>query len=238
MMNAIDLIIPVYNESENILKLVPKLKKEIFYKFRVLFCYDSNEDDIFNIISKLNDYQINYRLIKNSGSGPCSAIKAGIKNVEAKCCIVYPADDLQNYKIINEMYELYKKGNDVVVPSRFIKGGEMKDCPILKSILVRVGNYTLFKLSNIGVRDSSNGFRLFSNTIIKKYQIVSTVGFTYSIELLIKARIDGFNIIETPSKWIERKKGKSNFKVFKWINSYFYWYLYAITNNLINKRIK
>jgi len=234
-MNDIDLIIPVYNESENILKLIPKLKEEIKYKYRILFCYDSKEDDIFDIINKLDDLKINYELIKNTASGPCNAIKTGIRNVYANCCIVYPADDLHNYKIINRMYELFKGGNDIVVPSRFIKGGEMRDCPILKSILVRVGNYTLFKLSQIGVRDSSNGFRLFSNKIIKKYQITSNVGFTYSIELLIKAKLDGHKIIETPSKWIERKKGESNFKVFRWINSYFYWYLYAIKNNFLNK---
>ena len=48
------------------------------------------------------------------------------------------------------MYKLFIKGNDIVVPSRFIEGGEMKDCPLIKSILVRVGNFTLFQLSNIG----------------------------------------------------------------------------------------
>ena len=46
MINDIDLIIPVYNESKNILKLVPKFKEEIVYKYRVLFCYDSEKDDI------------------------------------------------------------------------------------------------------------------------------------------------------------------------------------------------
>lgn len=234
-MYDIDIIIPVYNESENILKLLPKFKKEIIYKYNILFCYDSEEDNIFNILKQIDDYKINYKLIKNLASGPCNAIKTGIKNVNSKCCIVYPADDLHNYKIINKMYELFYDGNDIVVPSRFIKGGEMRDCPILKSILVRVGNYTLFKLSNIGVRDSSNGFRLFSKKILNKYNIVSNVGFTYSIELLIKARIDGFKIIETPSKWIERKKGESNFKVFRWINSYFFWYLYAIKKTFIKK---
>lgn len=235
-MIEIDIIIPIYNESQNILKLIPKLKDAVRYKYRILFCYDNSDDDIFNIINKLNKYNINYKLIKNSDSGPCNAIKTGIRNSDSKCCIVYPADDLHNYKIINRMYELFEQGYDIVVPSRFIKGGEMKDCPILKSILVRVGNYTLYKFSKIGVKDSSNGFRLFSNKIIKKYPIVSNVGFTYSIELLIKARIDGFKIIETPSKWIERKKGQSNFKIFRWINSYFYWYLYAIKHNILYKK--
>ncbi len=235
MINDIDIIIPIYNESENILKLVPKLKEKVSYKFRILFCYDDKNDDIFNIIDSLDDYQTNYKLIKNTGVGPCDAIKTGFRYSDSKCCIVYPADDLYNFQIIDKMFEHFKNGNDIVVPSRFIKGGEMRDCPIIKSILVRVGNYTLFMFSGIGVRDSSNGFRLFSNKIIKKYSIESNVGFTYSIELLIKARIDGFQIIETPSRWIERKKGQSNFKVFKWINSYFYWYVYAIKHNLLNK---
>ena len=228
----IDLILPIYNESQNILNLIPKLKKNINYNFRILFCYDDEKDDIFKIINQIEKFNINYKLIKNFSKGPCNAVKSGFKFSDSKCCIVYPADDFYNYKIINKMYRLFIKGNDIVVPSRFIEGGEMKDCPLIKSILVRVGNFTLFKLSNIGVRDSSNGFRLFSNKIIKKYSVVSNVGFTYSIELLIKAKIDGYKIAETPSKWIERKKGESNFKVFKWINSYFYWYLYAITHNL------
>ncbi len=234
-MNQIDIIIPIYNESKNITKLIPRLKENVNYDFRILFCYDHDDDDIFNIIDELNDHKIKFDLVKNFGTGPCDAIKTGFQKSESECCIVYPADDLHNYKIINKMYKLFKSGNDIVVPSRFIEGGEMRDCPFIKSILVRIGNYTLFKFSRIGVKDSSNGFRLFSNQIIKKYEITSQVGFTYSIELLIKARIDGFKIIEIPSKWIERKKGQSNFKVFRWINSYFYWYVYAIRNNLTNK---
>lgn len=233
----IDLIIPIYNESQNLLKLIPKLKSNISNEFRVLFCYDSENDDIFEIIDEIKKININFKLVKNLKRGPCEAVKSGFIQSDAKCCIVYPADDFYNFKIINEMYQLYEKGNDIVVPSRFMRGGEMKGCPLLKAIIVRVGNYTLYKLSSVGVRDSSNGFRLFSNKIIKKYSIVSDKGFTYSIELLVKASIDGFSIVETPSKWIERQKGESNFKIFEWINSYFYWYLYAIKNKFNNNKL-
>lgn len=231
----IDLIIPVYNESQNILKLVPELKKNISYKFRILFCYDSEDDDIFKILDKLKKYDINFKLIKNLKNGPCEAVKAGLKYSDAECSIVYPADDFHNFTIIDKMFNLFEQGYEIVVPSRFIKGGEMTGCPFLKSIIVRVGNYTLYKLSNIGVKDSSNGFRLFSKKILNTYSIISDTGFTYSIELLVKASIDGYKVIETPSKWIERQKGQSNFKVFKWINSYIYWYLYAIKYNLKKK---
>ena len=78
------------------------------------------------------------------------------------CKIVYPADDFLNISLINKMYEEFKLGADLVVASRFIKGGSMKGCPLLKSILVRAASFSLFYLSTIPVRDASNGFRLFS----------------------------------------------------------------------------
>jgi glycosyltransferase involved in cell wall biosynthesis len=232
-MVELDILIPIYNESKNILKLIPLLKNNISINFRIIFCYDNHEDDIFVIIDQIDKYQINYKLVKNLSKGPCEAVKTGFNYSDANCCIVYPADDFNNYMIINKMYQLYVEGNEIVVPSRFIEGGEMKGCPILKAVLVRLGNYTLYKFSNVGVRDSSNGFRLFSKKVLKDYSIESKIGFTYSIELLVKASKDGLKISEIPSKWNERNIGESNFKVFKWINSYLYWYLYAIKNKLL-----
>ena len=54
---------------------------------------------------------------------------------------------------------------DIVVASRFIKGGTMVGCPFLKAILVRTASTTLYLLSSIPVRDASNGFRLFSDRL-------------------------------------------------------------------------
>ena len=88
----IDLILPIYNESQNILNLIPKLKKNINYNFRILFCYDDEKDDIFKIINQIEKFNINYKLIKNFSKGPCNAVKSGFKFSDSKCCIVYPAD--------------------------------------------------------------------------------------------------------------------------------------------------
>ena len=84
---------------------------------------------------------------------------------------MYPADDFLNFKIIDEMYENYKKGFDIVVASRFMRGGSMKGCPFIKSILVRFASTTLF-FSSIPVRDASNGFRLFSRKLLNSVKIV------------------------------------------------------------------
>ena len=74
-------------------------------------------------LSKLN---FNVVFVKNPSSGPCAAIKEGLFYGESECAIVYPADDFLNVKIIDKMYFAFKEKNDIVVASRFIKGGSMK----------------------------------------------------------------------------------------------------------------
>ena len=129
------------------------------------------------------------------------------------------------------MYEEFKLGADLVVASRFIKGGSMKGCPLLKSILVRAASFSLFYLSTIPVRDASNGFRLFTKNLITNCGIESTKGFSYSLELLVKADRYKYKIVEVPAQWEERSVGQSNFKIGMWINSYLKWYFYGLANN-------
>ena len=131
------------------------------------------------------------------------------------CVIVYPADDFLNFNIIDKMFEAYEEGNDIVVASRFMKGGSMKGCPLLKSILVRLASATLFMFSSIPVQDASNGFRLFSRKLLNSVNIESKLGFAYSLELLAKGNRLGFKIKEIPAQWEERSEGSSRFKVLK-----------------------
>ena len=60
--------------------------------------------------------------------------------------------------------------------------------------------------------------------MLKNYEIESTLGFSYSLELLIKSHLDKRKIIEIPSIWIERNDQKSNFKIFKWSKDYLRWF--------------
>ena len=133
------------------------------------------------------------------------------------------------------MYKKYIEGNDVVVPSRFMKGGAMKNCPLIKSILVRLASFSLFSLSSINVRDVSNGFRLFSLKYLNFIKIESKRGFTFSIELLVKANRLGLSIAEIPSYWEERKYGKSRFKISEWIFDYLKWYIYGLETFWLRK---
>ena len=235
---SFDIVIPIYNEGEKIIKLFQQFDIHIKNKFRVLLCYDDDDDNIFKYTDEFKNYKFDIKLIKNPSKGPCSAVVEGLKASESECKIVFPADDLLNPPIIEKMYQCFKEGNDIVVASRFIKGGSMKGCPLLKSILVRTASSTLYFLSSIPVKDASNGFRLFSNNLLNKVNIESKVGFAYSLELLAKCNRLKLNIAEVPAQWEERSEGSSRFKIFKWLPEYLKWYMYGLSTTWLRKKPK
>ena len=224
----LEIVIPVYNEGENVLKLLKIFSNFIKTNFKVLICYDLKDDNIFKFEDEFKRFNFDIKLIKNPSSGPLAAIKQGFLKGNSDAVIVYPADDFLNYKILDKMYNKYLEGNDIVVASRFIKGGSMKNCPLIKSILVRTASFTLYFLSSIPVRDASNGFRLFSRKLLNEVEIESKIGFAYSLELLVKCHRLKKKIAEVPALWEERSVGKSRFKLFKWIPQYLKWYLYGL----------
>ena len=223
----LDIIIPVYNEGENIKRVLDKFEKHVETKFRILMIFDHDTDTTFNHFC-IEDYNFEILKLKNSSSGAHSAVMTGIEHSNSSSLIIFPADDLINQNIIDKMYNKFQEGCQVVVASRFMEGGSMKGCPLLKSVLVRTASWTLYFFSSIPVRDASNGFRLFSKKLLDYVEIESNKGFTYSIELLVKCRRLGWKIGEVPAKWEERSAGTSRFKVMQWAPSYIKWYLYGL----------
>jgi len=151
----LEIIIPVFNEGNKVVKLMELFQTNINTQFRVLFCYDLDNDNIFEHEKTFSQFNFEIHLIKNPYRGPCEAIKEGFSKGNSDCVIVYPADDFLNFKILDQMYEQYLNGNHIVAASRFMKGGSMKDCPLIKSILVRSASFTLYYLSSIPIKDAA-----------------------------------------------------------------------------------
>lgn len=231
----LEIVIPVYNEGEGIINLLESLEKFVKTEFRILFCYDLDDDNIFNLKHKLEQFKFEIIFVKNPLTGPCEAIKKGLYFGNSECVIVYPADDFLNFRIIDNMYDAFKENYDIVVASRFMQGGSMKGCPLIKSILVRFASTTLYLLSSIPVRDASNGFRLFSRRLLNTVNIESKVGFAYSLELLSKCNRLNLRIYEIAAQWEERSVGSSRFKIFKWLPEYLRWYFYGLGTTWLKK---
>ncbi|MEK7506050.1 MAG: glycosyltransferase family 2 protein [Patescibacteria group bacterium] len=235
-MTELDILIPVYNEGENIVPTLRALKDKVKTPFRVLICYDFDGDDTLPAAERMkNELDLEIVFVKNPGTGVHRAIVAGFEASQAPAVLVYPADEVYNIGIIDKMYQEFKKGGEVVVASRFMKGGGMEGGPVVKSIVVRVASFVLHYIVGIPASDASYGLRLFSKKILDAIQIESTEGFTYAVELLVKCHRLGWKVSEVPAKWYRREKGQSRFNFKKWLPHYFRWFVYAIETNYLRK---
>jgi dolichol-phosphate mannosyltransferase len=234
-MIKLDIIIPVYNEDENIVRLLKLFEEKINTNFQVLICYDSESDKTLKHLQKENLINSKLLFVKNPKHGPNSAIIEGIKKSNAEIILVYMADDFENINLINQMVKLIEQGNDLIIPSRFIPGGQMLGAEKVKETITKIGSYLIYYLANIPFKDCTNAFKMFSKNLKEKINFNSTTGFTFALELTAKSYILKSKIIEIPSTWKEIKNRKSNFKVFKWLPYYVYWLLYSILFNYFTK---
>jgi len=234
-MMKLDIIIPIYNEDENLVRLLKALEDEIVCNFRVLLCYDSESDKTLKYVKKSSVINKEILLIKNPKQGPNSAIIEGINSSIAEIILIYMADDFENVKLINNMINLIERGNDLVIPSRFILGGDMLGAKKIKKMITIIGSYLIYYLARIPFKDCTNAFKMFSASLKDKIKLDSTTGFTFALELTTKSYLSNLKIIEIPSIWIETKNRKSNFKVYKWLPYYIYWLMYSMIKNLFKR---
>jgi dolichol-phosphate mannosyltransferase len=224
----LEIVIPVYNEGDNILDVLRSLKENVKTTFQVLICYDRDDDTTLTVLKEKGSFGIPIVPVKNKiGNGPHGAVRSGFLASTAPAVIVMPADDDYNGTIIDPMMAQFRAGNEIVSASRFIPGGCMEGCPFLKHWLVTISSFLLKNVAFLPISDATNGFRLFSRKTITEIPIESQVGFTFSIELLVKVHRLRWNIAEVPARWMQRKKGVSRFKVLNWVGPYLYWFFYG-----------
>ena len=232
---SVDIVIPVYNEGSNIVPVLDSFADRIKTPFRVLLCYDHDDDNTIPAIQAYGNGRFEIALVKNRGVGPHAAVRTGFQTSHAPAVVVFPADDTNNSAIIDRMFRKFEEGCDIVCASRFMKGGGMMGCPWVKAVLVRSCAFTLFHLGRVPTHDASNGLRLFSKRLLQAVRIESTQGFSYSLELLAKCHRLGWKIDEVPSLWIERSDGSSRFKVLKWAPAYLRWYFYVFATTYLRR---
>tara|TARA_B100000029_G_scaffold232956_1_gene230304 strand:+ start:415 stop:1137 length:723 start_codon:yes stop_codon:yes gene_type:complete len=236
--NDFDILIPVFNEKETIIKTLKNIISIVKYNYNIFICYDYEEDPTLKIIKENFHNNSKIIFIKNSSRGFNSALISGFKRSKAKAVLFYMADDHINHNTINLCYEKFKEGHEIICPSRFVRGGKMIGNPFLKSMLTRLASFFLFYFTSFPIKDSTNSFRLFPRNLLDKIKIESDKGFTLSLELTAKAHRLKYKIIEIPVVWIEREKGESRFKLFSFIMPYTKWLFYIINTTIFYRNAK
>ena len=236
--NQLDILIPVFNENETIINTLKNIFSTVKYDYRILICYDYDEDPTLNIIKKKFSGNSKILFIKNFSRGFNNALISGFKKSTAKAVLIYMADDHVNHNTINLCYEKFEEGYEVVCPSRFTEGGKMIGNPFLKGFLTKSASFFLYNFTSFPIKDATNSFRLFKKELVDKVTIESNKGFTLSLELTAKAHRHNYKIVEIPTTWIERNVGKSRFKLISFLLPYIKWLFYIIKTSIFYRHAK
>jgi len=225
----LNIIVPVFNEAENIELVIKKIKEECTCSYSITVVYDMDEDTTVPVVRKMQSGMSNLFLLKNKyGCGVLNAIKTGLEETTAKYAVVTMADLSDPPAVINDMFRIAEEQNaDIVCSSRYMKGGRQIGGPVMKGFMSRVAGLTLHYIAGIPTHDATNSFKLYRTSFLKQQKIESKGGFELGIELVAKAYIQKYKICETPTVWTDRIAGKSNFKLFKWLPGYLKWYFFA-----------
>jgi dolichol-phosphate mannosyltransferase len=138
------------------------------------------------------------------------------------------ADLSDDVIIVPRLMELYRWGNRIVCPSRYLRGGLQLGGPFFRRMLSRVAGLSLRLLTRFPTHDATNNFRLHDAALVNILGIESTGGFELALELTATAHRQGVKIAEVPSTWRDRTACQSQFKLMKWLPKYLYWYAYAL----------
>ena len=215
MENSLLVVIPTYNEKENIGLLIPRLFEIIPPNVDVLVVDDSSPDGTGKAVENLFSEYPNrlFLLTRPCKEGIAAAYIAGFmwglsRNYDAY--LQFDGDFSHNPIYIPTMLEEIET-HDVVIGSRYIKGGGVKDWPLSRNIISRGGSLYSRLVLSCPVRDLTGGYNMWRKNALEKIGLDRIISKSYSlqIELKYRAYCSGCTIKEIPITFTDRERGVS-----------------------------
>jgi len=208
-MVEVSIVIPTYNEKDNIKKLIQQILTEFkknFINGEVIIVDDNSSDGTGEILENLKKKIKNLKIIHRSGKlGLSSAVLEGWKIAEGNVLGVMDADLSHPPEKIHELYNSIKNNQaDFTIGSRYVKDGKIEGWNFKRKIMSRVA--TLLAKPFTNVKDPMTGFFMIKRECIKE-EIINPKGFKILLELILKSNYK--KIKEIPIKFINRVEGKS-----------------------------
>jgi len=205
------IVIPTYNEEDNIVQLVESLSK---IDSDIIFVDDNSPDETQNIIKQLKKFNTSIFLIgrdgKNGYASACiEGFLYGLKN-EYDYIIQMDADLSHSAEDLEKLIELSEE-NDLVIGSRYTKNGRTSGWGLSRVLLSRIANiFSKFYLKQ-DIRDLTSGFRVYRAEILQIVELeqLKSEGYGFLVEILYKISKFTKKIKEVPIHFNDRKFGQS-----------------------------
>jgi dolichol-phosphate mannosyltransferase len=210
------LIIPTYNERDNIAPLVGRVRKAAGNE-PILFADDDSPDGTGDEIRRVQAYDAHVHLLARSAKdGYGAACRAAMKKVLCEDLddhlIQFDADLSHPPELVPRMLELLDT-NDVVVGSRYVSGGGSRNWNLTRKTLSFGANVYARSLTGVPVRDMTAGFVGYRADILRKIDLdrIRSNGYAFLMEMKFNLHRQGARFAEFPIIFAEREAGKSKF---------------------------
>jgi len=233
-MNSVLILIPTYNEAQNIEQLLSRLNaarnqfaKE--FKADILIIDDNSPDKTAEIAKSMNIERLSVlsRAMKG-GLGPAylSSFKQGLAG-DYDYFVQMDADLSHKPE---QLIDLLRAANEksLIIGTRWIPGGSVVNWPVRRKLISRFGTWYASFVLNLPYRDITSGFRVLPRQLLETIDLseIKTKGYGFQIEMAYQAIKSGFEIRQVPITFAERKNGHSKMtflivlEAFKTVNKY------------------
>jgi dolichol-phosphate mannosyltransferase len=213
--NSALVIIPTYNERENIEKMILTLM-QLDLLIHVLFVDDGSPDGTAAVIQS---YQTRYsdqiHLIQRKGKlGLGTAYITGFQwALERKYDFIceMDCDFSHNPKDLKRLIEACQNNADVAVGSRYTRGGSVVNWPLHRKWMSKGAGVYVNCVLGLGVKDATAGFVCFKRKVLENLDLdkIQFVGYAFQIEMKYRAKQKGFTIQEVAIEFVDRVLGQS-----------------------------
>lgn len=218
MAKKVIIIIPTYNEKENIPALVEKAysvcqKSKIQPQF--LIVDDDSPDGTADLARELaKEYPVEVLQRKRDrgiGSAYKEAFTYTLKNYNYEYILTMDADNSHDPEFLVNILEKAVEGFDVVLGSRYIPGGSIVGWGIRRKLISRGANLLTSLILKLNLNDVTTGFRCYRTEALKKLDLalIKSKGFSFMEEILFYCRKEELKIAEVPITFTDRTLGKS-----------------------------
>jgi len=209
------IITPTYNECNNIVRLVEQIFT-LYPEIHVLVVDDNSPDGTAQVVKTLQQKYPNLHLKQRPGKlGLSSAYIEAMKEILAefqdiRSIITMDADLSHDPAVIGTMLKAIGS-YDLVIGSRYIKGGGVKNWELWRVFLSRGGNFYARMVTMSSLHDLTTGFHCFRGDLLRRYDLetLKATGFAFLMEIKVIAEKLGAKILEVPIIFPGRTDGQS-----------------------------
>lgn len=211
MYNNFLIIIPTYNECENINSLINILDN---HGFHMVIVDDNSPDKTFDIVKNHNKFGANlFGILRTSNKGYGNSVKDGFNFVlenNYEYAVQMDSDFSHRVEDLLQMCSL-AKNYDLVIGSRYVEGGKIEGWSLYRKFLSKYANIFARFATKSDIYDLTTGFRIYSKNLIENIEFsnITSNGYSFLVEIISKISTKDYKIVEFPIVFVDRERGKS-----------------------------